>query len=350
MIKNILFAIIIANLLFSSCGQKATKPAEITQVEEAIPVKTTLIAQKNSTTPIHASGFLTSKSEQRLGFKIGGVISKIYVKEGDLVKAGQLLATLDLTEINGQVALAQQGLKKATRDLERVEGLYKDSAATLELLQNATTGRDVAKENVGIATFNQKFAEIRAKESGKVIKKIMNEGEIVGPGMPLFVIFGNNAKDWIVKINVSDRDWAALNVGMAAQIKMDAYPDTKFAGKISELAPTADPTNGLYPIEINIAAQGKRFSPGLFASVDITPIHKSNQHSIPIEAIVEGEGKNAFVYAIADDGISVRKVPISIAYIEGNQAILNGSIENVQEIVTAGSPYLTERSKVRVIK
>jgi membrane fusion protein, multidrug efflux system len=347
--KYTLLPFFVSLLLFSNCGTKTEKPAEIIQIEEAIPIKTVNIAQKTLSLPIHASGFLTSNSEQRLGFKIGGVIKKMYVKEGDNVKAGQLLATLDLTEINGQVALANQGLQKATRDLERVEGLYKDSAATLELLQNATTGRDVAKENVGIASFNQKFAEIRAKESGKVIKKLMNEGEIVGAGMPLYVIFGNNAKDWVVKISVSDRDWAALNVGMPAQIKLDAYPETKFIGKISELSPAADPASGLYPVEINIAAQGKRFSPGLFAAVDIVPQKSKQILTIPIDAIVEGEGKQAFVYVLNDDGVSVRKMPISIDFINGNQVVLNGNLQGVSEIVTAGSPYLTERSKVKKI-
>jgi membrane fusion protein, multidrug efflux system len=333
-----------------SCGEKTTKPPETVQVDEAIPVKTALVVQKNMTLPIHASGFLTSDSEQRLGFKIGGVIKKTYVKEGDIVRAGQLLATLDLTEINGQVALANQGLQKAERDLTRVEGLFKDSAATLELLQNATTGRDVAKENVGIATFNQKFAEIRAKENGKVIKKLMNEGEIVGAGMPVFIIFGNNNKDWVVKIAVSDRDWAAMNVGMTAKVKMDAYPETNFIGKISELSPAADPASGLYAVKINVPSQGKRFSPGLFAAVDITPAQTRNLWTIPMEAIVEGQGKTAFVYAIAADGVSVKKMPVSVSFIEGNLAVLNNGLQGVTEIVTAGSPYLTERSRVRVVR
>ena len=196
-------------VLLGGCGEKnkAAAPAAATTEEEYIPVRTVDVQQRNISLPIHASGILSSSAEQRLSFKIGGVIRKIYVDEGDVVRAGQLLAILDKTEIDAQVAQAQQGLAKAERDLQRVQGLYDDSSATLELLQNATTGRDIAKETARIAQFNQQYAEIRATRGGKIIKKLMNEGEITGPGTPVFVLFETGKDDWVVKINVSDRDW-----------------------------------------------------------------------------------------------------------------------------------------------
>jgi membrane fusion protein, multidrug efflux system len=299
--------------------------------------------------PIHASGVLTSSAEQRLSFKIGGVIQKIYVDEGDVVRAGQLLAVLDKTEIDAQVAQAQQGLAKAERDLGRVQGLYKDSSATLELLENATTGRDVAKETARIATFNQQYAEIRATRSGKVIKKLMNEGEITGPGTPVFVLFETGNDDWVVKTNVSDRDWARIGVGMPARVVMDAYPDAVFNCKVSDLSPAADPASGLYPVEIRIAPQGRRFAPGLFAQVDITPPQSRLYAIVPVEALVEGDGKAAFVFTPGADGVSVRKIPVQIGSIEGSNILITNGLEGVSEVVTAGAPYLTERKKIRKI-
>ncbi len=337
--------------LTGGCGENASANSKLqtsnSSVDERIPVQTARVQQKTIALPVHASGILTSSAEQRLAFKIGGVIRKIYVDEGDAVRPGQLLAVLDKTEIDAQVAQAQQGLAKAERDLGRVEGLYKDSSATLELLQNATTGRDVAKETVRIALFNQQYAEIRATRGGKIIKKLMNEGEITGPGTPVFVLFETGKDDWVVKINVSDRDWARLSLGMSAKVVMDAYPDAPFSGKVSELAPSADPASGLYPIEIKVAPQGKRFAPGLFAQVDITPSQSRPYTLVPIEAIVEGDGKSAFVFALQADGESVKKAPVQVAFLEGNQAVITSGLEGVAEVVTSGAPYLSEKKKVR---
>ena len=334
----------------SSCGSKSGADATSAPIaDESIPVRTAAVQQKTVSLPIHASGILTSSAEQRLSFKIGGIIRKIYVDEGDVVRPGQLLAVLDKTEIDAQVNQAQQGLQKAERDLGRVEGLYRDSSATLELLQNATTGRDVAKETARIATFNQQYAEIRATRGGKIIKKLVNEGEITGPGMPAFVLFETGVNDWVVKINVSDRDWARLNLGMGANVKMDAYEGTNFTGKLSDLAPAADPSSGLYPVEIRIQPQGKRFAPGLFAEVDIAPSQSRPYVVIPIESIVEGDGQSAFVFALQSDGVSVKKVPIRVAFMEGNMAVIASGLEGVTEVVTSGAPYLNENKKVRKI-
>lgn len=337
--------------LLGCCGnQDAGKNPETTgqaPADERIPVLTAPVQNKSIDLPVHASGMLTSSAEQRLSFKVGGVIRKIYVDEGDAVRPGQLLAVLDKTEIDAQVSQANQALLKAERDLSRVEGLYRDSSATLELLQNATTGRDVAKETARIAQFNQQYAEIRANRGGKIIKKLMNEGEITGPGTPVFVLFETGNDDWVVKVNVSDRDWARLNTGMGAQVTMDAYPNTVFAGKVSDLAPAADPASGLYPVEIRVAPQGKRFAPGLFAQVDITPKQARNYAAVPVEAIIEGDGREAFVFILEPDGESVRKTPVQVAFLDNDLAVLSNPLDGAAEVITSGAPYLTEKKKVK---
>jgi RND family efflux transporter MFP subunit len=345
----VLFSISGLCFLWGGCGEAApiqtNASAQLT--DERIPVHTISVQQKSVALPIIASGILTSSAEQRLSFKIGGVIRKIYVDEGDMVRPGQLLAILDKTEIDAQVAQAQQGLSKAERDLARVEGLYRDSSATLEILQNATTGRDVAKETAKIASFNQQYAEIRATRAGKIIKKLANEGEITGPGMPLFVLFETGVNDWVVQMNVSDRDWARLNLGMPATVFMDAYEGTTFNGKVSDLAPAADPLSGLYPVEIRIQPQGKRFAPGLFATVEVKSSQTRTYTTIPIESLVEGNGQEAFVFALQADSESVKKMPVKVAFMEGNQAVIASGLEGVKEVITSGAPYLNEKKKVR---
>jgi multidrug resistance efflux pump len=142
----------------------------------------------NISRSIAAYGLMATKNESRLSFKVGGVIRKIYVKEGQSVQRGQTLASLDLTEIDAQVSQAKSNVEKLKRDVERIERLYNDSAATLEMVQNSKTAYDVANENKSIAEFNREYATIKAASSGKILKKFLNEGELTGPGTSL----GNN--------------------------------------------------------------------------------------------------------------------------------------------------------------
>ncbi len=336
--------------LFSACGKsKAENTEKKTDDTETVSVRTVAVQQKTMTHDIVGSGMLSSKAESRPSFKIGGVISKIYVKDGDNVKEGQLLATLDLTEINAQVAQAQMSVDKAERDFKRAKNLYADTVATFEQLQNATTGADVAKKTLEIAKFNRRFAEIRASKSGKVLKKIMNEGELVGPGAPLFVINEAISSDWVVRVGVSDRDWAALRVGNSANLTFDAYPNQQFTGKISKLADYADPMSGTFEVEITVSPKnGTRFVMGMYAHVKMSPSNATTMTVVPIEALMEGNGTEGVVFSPNDSG-GVIKVPVKIAFIGGKEIGVSG-LEHVQTVITDGVSYLNEKSKIKIVK
>ena len=131
--------------LFIACkGKKADETAKKTvQEEQVTAVSTIAVTEKTVIPELSFSGTIASKTEARLGFKTGGIIQKIYVRDGDMVKSGQLLATLDMTEINSQVAQANLGVEKSQRDLQRAKSLYADTVATLEQLQNATTAANI---------------------------------------------------------------------------------------------------------------------------------------------------------------------------------------------------------------
>ncbi|MCX6214776.1 efflux RND transporter periplasmic adaptor subunit [Spirosoma sp.] len=337
------------------CSSKADKaPADqATQSADdvVIPVKLTPVTTVVRAEPIIASGLVSSAQEARLSFKVGGIIDRMFVEEGQSVRKGQLLATLDLTEINAQVSQAQLANEKAERDLSRVKSLYADTAATLEQLQNATTGTSVAKQNLTIAQFNRNYAQIRSTVDGTVTRKVTNAGEFVGAGASVYLISSNRRSDWVVRVGVSDKDWARLRMGNRASISLDAYPDKTFNGTVTELAQAADPVNKLYEVEVRIDPGTARFAPGLFAKVTLVPAQSGTYTVVPVEAIVEGNGKEGFVYVLENAGskpLHVRKQPIQIGYLDGDKVLVTNGLAGIKDVVTAGSAFLTEESTVIV--
>lgn len=334
-----------------ACGSKADRgPAErpVLAEESVVPVKLTPVTTLVRAEPVVASGLVSSAAEARLSFKVGGIINQMFVKEGQSVRKGQLLATLDLTEINAQVSQAQLANEKAERDLGRVKALYADTAATLEQLQNATTGTNVARQTLTIAQFNRSYAQIRSSVNGTVTRKVTNAGEYVTAGASVYLISGNRRSDWVVRVGVSDKDWARLRLGNRAGITLDAYPGQTFNGTVSELAQAADPVNKLYEVEIRVNPAGVKFAPGLFAKVTLQPAQSRPYAVVPVEAIVEGNGKDGFVYVLANDRKKVRKVPIQIGYLDGDKVLLANGLSGVDDVITAGSAFLTEESSVVV--
>jgi len=104
--------------------------------------------------------------------------------------------------------------------------------------------------------------------------------------------------------------------------------------------------NSLYRIEIAVKAPDKRFSPGQFVRAEIQPRRSTERIRIPIEAIVEGNGKDAFVFVPSADGRNVQKMPVRIAELSSTHAIISGGLDGVERVITAGSPYLSAQSTI----
>ena len=330
--------------VISSCGSK--KPSEETE-EEAIVVRTQPVSSENYAATLEYSGLMASTSEAKLSFKIAGIISKIYVKEGDHVSKGQLLATLNKTEINAQVEQASAGAEKAKRDVGRIKNLYEDTVASLEQYQNVQTQLSVANEALHIAQFDRQYAEIHASDNGTVVKKIMNEGELASVGSPVLLLNGTSGNDWVIRFGVPDKEWAVLKKGDVATVDVDAYPATEFKGIITKIAEAADPIGGTYEVEVKVMPEGKKFAPGLFANIHIKTNAQQNVTMIPVEALAEGDGKKGYVYTLNADKKTVTKHEVKIAFIDADKVAISSGLEGISEVITDGVSYLTENAKVK---
>ncbi|MGB3075411.1 MAG: efflux RND transporter periplasmic adaptor subunit [Chitinophagales bacterium] len=328
----------------SGCASKGTDDSN--KESNTITVKTATVINQAVTVPINSSGIITSKKEARLSFKTGGIISRMLVDEGQNVHSGQLLATLDLTEVNALVAQAQQNAEKMQRDYDRLNNLYKEHAATLEQLQNISTGLEVANQNLTTAKFNQQHSSIYATENGTVIKKLANEGELAAPGNPVFIINSTADTDWVIRIGVADYEWARIKSGDQATVSMDAYPGEIFNGAVSEIADAADPYSGTFQIEMKVNPGSRKFANGLIAKIKLTPSQTMQLSIIPIEALVECSGKKGFVYKLNQDKKTVTKIPVTVAFYLKNQVALSAIDSTTTEVITGGSAYLSANSTV----
>ncbi len=333
------------------CNKKTTEQAVNAKPVNLNVFKVRVAPVQGSETnnTIRVTGILVSDKESKPAFKTGGVIDRTYYKEGDKVSQGALLAKLNLAEIQAQVQQAQMAVDKTLRDLNRVKNLFADSVATLEQLQNGQTAYDMAKQTLGIAEFNKSYSEVRSPISGTIIKEILRQGEIAGPGMPIYAIMGTGRQDWKIKAAVSDKEWAQIKKGDKADILFEAYPGLKLTGEVDHLADISNPGTATLDIEIKLNQQDKKLAAGLLSTIEIKTIStKQPMRSIPVEALVSSNDGKGVIY-IVEDGKAVKKT-ISIDKILGSQVAVSSGLENINEVITAGAVYLEEGNKVEIIK
>jgi RND family efflux transporter MFP subunit len=336
-------------LFTQSCTDSKGSNTSIPKASEPIPVKVMSLEKSSVTTTINTSGQLTTDDETILGFKIGGVIQQVLVKEGDAIKKGQLLAKLDLTEINAQVSQARFGFEKAKRDFQRVTNLYRDSVATLEQLQNAETGLSVAKEQLQAAVFNQRFSEIHAPASGYVLHKFVNAGQVVGIGDPVLKTNEAGHGKWILKTGVSDKQWAAIHLQDKATVVLDAFPDKKFKAVVRRKSENADAQTGSFTIELQLQDEGARLASGMFGSATVQSGASTSSWRVPYEAVLDAQDDNGFVFITADNKTAHRQ-PVTILSFDGKSIIISKGLENATALIVSGSAYLTDNSPITISK
>lgn len=316
-------------------------------VEEITRVRVTPVVNKKISIPVHSSGVLAPVDEIKLSFKTGGIIASVNVKEGQKVKKGVLLASLDPVEIRSAVNQARNGYEKALRDFQRAENLYRDSVATLEMRQNASTALDVAKSTLEVAEFNLKHSEITAPSDGVVLKQLARQNELLAAGYPVF-LFGTSGKYWKIKSGLSDKDIVKVLPGDSASVTFDAYPSVKFMAIVSETGAMADPYTGTYETELLLETGNYRLASGFIGSVDIFPATKKTFATIPVGSITEADGSQGYVYAVSDSG-TVTRIKVNIQGMPAETAAVTGIPENVTEVVSEGAAYLKDGLKVVVI-
>jgi RND family efflux transporter MFP subunit len=347
-ISKQIFLFIISTVLiicFSSCGSNE----DIQQGEPKINVEVAPVVQKSMALPINTSGKLYTSTESKLSFKIPGIIAQIYVDEGKAVKKGTLLAALDLIEMKAKVNQARSAHDKANRDLERAQRLYADSVVTLEQSQNARTALEIASSDVNVAEFNLRHSTIYAPENGKILKRFAEEGELLGAGNPVF-LYGSNNEGWVLRAGVTDRQIIQLRIGDQAIITFDAYPNKKFLAKLSEIEAVANPYTGTFEVEVQLDHSNVHLYSGFVGKVTILPGIVKDYSIIPIESLIEGDLNEGYVFSADQENNRVIRHLIKIDKIVGDKMLVYSGLENVDQVVTYGAPYLTANSLINIIK
>ena len=329
-------------LFVAGCRSEAEAPERRYETS----VRVTEVVEEDGAMPIRSSGRLSPKTSMQLAFKTGGVIDRVYVDEGDRVRSGQLLAQLDLVEIDAQVALATSSFEKAVRDEERMQALFADSIVSLEQLQNVETARIAAESNLKMARFNRRHSEILAPADGRIQKRHAESSELVSGGQPILEIGASN--NWVVRLGLPDRDVVKVALGDEARIRFDAYPGAEFEGRVTEIAEAAEQNSGTFEVEVSVVGAPKTLKNGFIASVEIVPSELATHKVIPIEALVEGNGRTALIYTVNPETGLARRVTVEIAAIYDDRVAVASGLEDVDIVVTEGAPYLTDGSSVRI--
>jgi HlyD family secretion protein len=277
-----------------------------------------------------ATGRVISTSRAQVGSEVTGTVLERRVQEGDVVRAGDVLAVLRADDLEARVretdaalrelqtstrpqavaALrqAEAQLAQATREQERRAALFARQLISREALEQATEAQTVARtaadrarlaasaaapgstaelqlrEQVAAARAQRAKAVIRAGTAGTVLTRNVEPGDVVQPGRVLFEIARGGETE--VEVPVDEKNLASLAVGQAAQCIADAWPDSPFPATVNYIAPAVDASRGTVTIRLAVTSPPPFLRQDMTVTVNVETARRERAITVPNDALL----------------------------------------------------------------
>jgi len=315
--------------------------AETKNKEAAAPVTVTVTKVSEQEVPVlmEVAGTLQAAERASIAAKITGVITRMPVVLGSMVKAGDLLAAISAEEIAARLNQAEAQLAQAKRNLERDQNLLAKSAATPEAVKSMTDQYNIAQAGYREAKTMMGYATITAPFDGVVTRKNVNTGDLATPGTVLLQIENNRT----LQVTTAVPESLVLHVrtGDVLTVKVEAA-GAVIQGTVSEIAPAVDPNSRTAPVVPDLPANPNLRS-GQFARV-LLPGKSSKTLLVPSSALVPS-GQMDRVFVIEGERARLRLVRTGLS-LNGMTEILTG-LSAGEIVVTANNRLLLDGQPLR---
>lgn len=304
--KQFILLGLISSISLSACSVEEKSGSEEKPVN--VEVYTPITSPESS---MFVSGTVTAPRHAIISTRVMGFVDKIYVRQGDEVKEGELLMVINSDDLKAKkaqaeamVAEANAAAVNAVRDYERYKVLHEKKSVSDKELENMELNRISVESRLQMAvqSLNEidamlAYTNIRAPFSGTVTQKMIDEGSMANPGMPLLGVEQSDKKE--IMASVPENYMPFIQLGDSVQIDIKSL-DKQIKGFINEISPSSSLTGGQYAIKVSLCPDDNEYlHSGMYAAIHIPYKNRpSDKNGIWIEAssiIVRDQLKGVFV-------------------------------------------------------
>lgn len=329
-------------LMLGSCGEKNRKERAV----EPVNVKTMTVQQETADGLQGYSGTIEEMSGSSLSFASVGTLRSVSVGESQMVRQGQLVATIDETSLKSahEAALAA---KEQALDAEQRMKLLHDAGSLPEIkwievqtqVRQAISAEKMAKKAL---TDTRLYAPF----SGYVAEKQAEAGQSVAPGVPIVKLVRiDHVK---VSISVPEEEIAQIHTGLSLQVKVTALGGKTFEAKVSEKSVTADALSRSYEVKGIIGNPQHELLPGMIAEVHLgtmgTSQHKEQSITLPAEIIQIDADNRPFVWTVVDN--KAQKAYVTLGQNIGDNVQISKGLKAGDKVICEGQQKVSNGMKV----
>jgi RND family efflux transporter MFP subunit len=347
--------VIVITLVTFSCKDNTSKT-----VHETAPINVTV----TTTTPskegsfLAASGSIATDQHADISTRMMGYVTNVHVKVGDNVSKGQLLVSINNTDIvakEGQVKAgiiqAKAGLKNAEKDYNRFKTLFSLNSASQKELDDMTTRYEVAKAQLEAAQQMQNevnahlsYSNIRAPFSGTITGKYINNGDMANPGMPLVSLEAPGK--FVATAMIPETEISNIQKGTAVQVLVKST-GTQLTGKVSEISNSARLTGGQYIVKINLDKTDTQLYSGMFVTTHFpVKIAHNTVVSVPKSVLVT-RGELIGIYTVSQANTAILRW-VRLGKTFGNDVEILSGLNQGETYITSAESNLYNGVKIAI--
>lgn len=290
-------------------------------------------------------GSLRSDESTVIRPELGGRLAAVHFREGEAVKAGELLVSLDDAIARAELAQAQANLDLAEKSFQRTQLLFKRGASNAQAQDEAQSQQQAARASLALAQARLDKTQIRAPYDGVLGLRQVSVGDYLSAGQDLVNL---EVLDPLkVDFRIPQKAVSQVRLGQAIELSLDAYPGERFKGTIIALNPRLDEVGRSQAIRAQVDNRDQRLKPGQFVKVSVILAERPQALLIPEEAVMP-MGQLLFVNLVVDGKVERRQIRIG-QRLRGKAEVVEG-LQGNETLISAGWQKVAPGREVRTVK
>ncbi len=312
----------------------------------AVRVKTIAVSSGGVDGGNTYSGTVEEESGTVVSFSAAGTIRSLVVSEGETVRKGQLIGTLDDGSLRKAYDIAKATLDQAKDAYNRMKLLHDSNSLPDIKWVEVQSKLSQAESAAEIARIALNDAKLYAPVSGTVSEKLASVGQTVAPGVPVVKIVDIHSVK--VAISIPENEISKFNNGSAASITTAAAPDKVYNGRLVEKGVAANPLSRSYLVKYHVENGGGKLLPGMICEVSIEGTASAEGVILPVSAVMLAADNTHFVW-LDSAGVAAKRVIRTGAMLPEGIMIESG-LQSGDKVIVAGMEKVSRGSKVISVK
>jgi membrane fusion protein (multidrug efflux system) len=309
-----------------------------------IPVAIDKVTRGDIASYYTATATLTAEKEAQILARATGVALSLHCEEGDWVQAGQTLLRIEDHEYRLRLAQAEATTANLKGRYERLKGMWKQqmvSAEEYESTENELKAAEAAEE---LARLNLSYTTVKAPFTGRVVGRLVDVGQNINTGTPLFVIA--DFDPLLAIVHVPSKEFKKLKPDQKVTVILDSTKQ-RLEGRIKLVSPVIDPTSGTIKITVEIPEYPTDTRPGDFAEVNIITEKRAGTTLVPKIAVFTDRG-DQIVY-VAADSTAERRV-VELGFEDDENAEITSGVSEGEDIIVKGQRSLKHGAPIKILE